>query len=129
MKLSEWIGFIISIGAFLFLVYNQLFGGGRKKNPEQERRLKEFLAGLKQDMGRMEEQEEEEYRPLPRKVMQPPPPLPKPVFHKEMARSEEPRAMPPKSKKRRLPSGKQMILIRELLDTPRAYRPWTTQHF
>lgn len=123
MIVQEWIGFIITIGAFLFLIYFHLFGG-KKKDPEQEKRLKEFLEGLKADMGGTS-------RPMPtgKQVERKQPPVPPQPKLQPVKRAVAAPSSAHTIAKRRIPKGKQMVIYREIIDQPRAYRPWTMQHF
>lgn len=137
---SEIIGLIISIGAFLFILFGHLLRSPTPQTEEQKKKLKDFLDALKKDMqtDEDEEDEEEEFRPLiimskapPPKPQPPPAPkkppapaIPKVVVQKpvEIISLEEPHQP-------LIRSLKEMVLMREILDSPRAYRPWNIRHF
>lgn len=100
----------------------------------RKKKLKDFLDALKKDMQVDEEaeEEEEEIRPMLIKQQTPPPPPPqpqRPILPKAVAKKT---AAPPPVKTSPQPlirSAREMVLMREILDSPRAYRPWNIRHF
>ncbi len=134
MQFSEWIGLFISLFAFAFLVWHNLMGKGRPETEEQKKRLEEFLKGVNADM-------------QPKTT----PSLPKPKTHPPKVKQakvqrEQPKPMmrkSPQAEVRSFASGpsivatsvkglrskKQMVIFRELLDSPRAFRPWDIYKF
>lgn len=131
MNSSEFIGLIISIGAFIFVLFGHLIKKPVPQTEEQKKKLKDFLDALKKDMQVDDVEEEEEIRPTVVKQNAPPQPpqpqmsiSPKPVAKKTAA--------PEAVKSSPLPlirSAREMVLMREILDSPRAYRPWNIRHF
>lgn len=134
---SEIIGLLISIGAFLFILFGHLMRSPTPQTEEQKKKLKDFLDALKKDMQTDEDDdEEEEFQPLIKmpKVPPPPPPpvpqkLPVPVAPKVIAKKPIVIAELEAPQKPLIHSLREMVLMREILDTPRAYRPWNIRHF
>lgn len=135
MSLVELIGLLISLGAFLFIFFGQAV---KKKGPEeakQSKKLQDFLDSLKKDMEVDEEEDEEKevvmVRPLPPKPPAPPstPPM---ILDKSPMMIKKPMQLTKVGAKKRasiIRSKRDLVLLREVMDQPRAYRPWTISHF
>lgn len=135
MMVSEIIGLIISIGAFLFILFGHLLRSSTPQTDEQKKKLKDFLDALKKDMQVDEEDEEEEVRQMIIRPKAPPPPPPSPpmpqapVVSKTVVKKPIESVQAPAHHEPLIHSLKQMVLMREIMDAPRAYRPWNIRHF
>lgn len=132
MDISQWVGFIISVLALLYLI----FRGGRsavyqQKHPEEyakmqfeeERRLKELLHNLDIDI-------EEEEEPVPRYLPPPPirPPQRKQEFARRSVKAPKPVVLLHETQGhvtrvhkllKRTQSPQDMILLREIIGPPK----------
>jgi outer membrane biosynthesis protein TonB len=133
VNISEFIGLIISIAAFLFVLFGNFLKKSAPQTDEQKKKLKDFLDALKKDMQVDEEaEEEEEVRPILIKQKAPPPPPlqpPTPMPQKNLVKKQVAPQPVKTSPQPLIRSAREMVLMREILDSPRAYRPWNIRHF
>jgi hypothetical protein len=133
VNISEFIGLIISIAAFLFVLFGNFLKKSAPQTDEQKKKLKDFLDALKKDMQVDEEdEEEEEMRPIFIKQKAPPPPPPQPqtpIPQKNLVKKQVVPQPVKASPQPLIRSAREMVLMREILDSPRAYRPWNIRHF
>lgn len=133
MSISELFGLLISLVAFLFILFGQGLLRPKNLSPQEEearkKRLKEFLKNVNADMEDEEEEEEERIvLPLPPPVVKPPSPRPVAPPAPVIIKKVHEKSVPEPAKKHSVDFRKKMVIFKEMLDKPRAYRPWNTEN-
>lgn len=147
MSLIEFIGFVISLAALIFLFFRKVSEERyRREHPKEfeeqekqkEQAMKEWLKKMNIEVDEDEEEEEEEEeeipipKPQPKKMInkQPPPPLPSKAFKRyandsvyEVSRLES--SSRGNTLIKGLKSRRDMIIYKELLSKPLAIRNHT----
>lgn len=129
MNVTEWIGFLVSFGLFIYMMIRQaLVKREQRKHPLSEEEEQDELRQILRKLDIDEEDEEElpeEIKPKPKLKPLPSPPKPRPVYQPPPVHYEtESLTLPSKGERLidELPQLKNMIIYYEIFGPPKALR-------